>query len=92
MKAEMRINLKYGWTYVGFEAVTAVDMKSSVFSDIKPCSLLKSQLTFQRNLTVLYPTRLNSSRADLIQNKHSGLLLLLLVYFSSKYMSYIKNK
>jgi hypothetical protein len=33
--------IKLSNTYVGFEAVAAVVMKSSVFWDIMPCSLMK---------------------------------------------------
>jgi hypothetical protein len=34
---------------VGFEVLTPVVMKSTIYRDITPCSLLKSQPTFQRN-------------------------------------------
>jgi hypothetical protein len=41
-------DLVNSFTYVGFEVLTAVVMKSSIFSDITPCSLLKINLCFGR--------------------------------------------
>jgi hypothetical protein len=37
---------------VGFEVLTAVVMKSSIFWDITPCSLLKASLAYSSTLTM----------------------------------------
>jgi hypothetical protein len=38
-------------TSVEFEVLTMVAMKSSIFRDITPCSPVKSQPVFQRNIS-----------------------------------------
>jgi hypothetical protein len=46
MQEIMKLNLKYGWTYVGF-ALIAVGMESPIFSDIKLCNLLTVNQCFR---------------------------------------------
>jgi uncharacterized membrane protein len=72
--------------YIGFEVITAVTIKGSVFWDITPCSPLKVRVYFGRT----YRTHLQVLRLKQTRNNKNLVCRLLLLAFCLDYSSTLK--